>query len=110
MTGIQPLDARRYGAEDRVLASLRETFGKLGADADPAGYLISRVAEHGRRRAEETREVAQTLRDADIEPTMSEATARLQDGLIDTMLELGIEYDGTLPFDWRSFFDRLQRD
>lgn len=100
--------ARRYGAEDRVLASLRETFGKLGADADPAGYLISRVAEHGRRRAEEMREVAQTLRDVGIEPTMSEATAQRQDALIDAMLARGIHYDSNAPFDWRALADRLE--
>jgi Domain of unknown function (DUF1932) len=83
---------------------------QLGADADPAGYLISRVAEHARRRAQEMREVAQTLRDAGIEPTMSEATAVLQDALIDAMLERGVQYDPASPFDWRSLADRLKAD
>lgn len=101
--------ARSYGAEERVLASLKETFDKLGENADPAGYLISRVAEHGRRRAAEMREVSQTLREAGIEPTMSEATARVQDGLIDAMQLHGLTYDTTVPFDWRGLIDRLQK-
>jgi 3-hydroxyisobutyrate dehydrogenase-like beta-hydroxyacid dehydrogenase len=100
--------ARSYGAEELVLASLKETFEKLKSDADPAGYLISRVAEHGRRRAAEMREVAQTLREAGVEPVMSEATARLQDATVDAMLLRGVGYDTSLAFDWRSLIDRLR--
>src|SRR5690606_9163085 len=75
--------ARRYGAEDAVLASLAETFPSMGWTETLPDYLISRVAEHGRRRAEEMREVAQTLRDAGVSPQMSEASAAVQDGLVD---------------------------
>jgi 3-hydroxyisobutyrate dehydrogenase-like beta-hydroxyacid dehydrogenase len=100
--------ARHYDAEPIVLASLAETFAKMRDSADVPGYLISRVAEHGRRRAAEMREVAQTLEDANIAPFMSEACARLQDGIVDAMQAGGIQY-GTLPtpFDWRGFFDGL---
>jgi 3-hydroxyisobutyrate dehydrogenase-like beta-hydroxyacid dehydrogenase len=100
--------ARHYDAESIVLESLAETFGKMRRDAGVPGYLVSRVAEHGRRRAAEMREVAQTLREAGVTPFMSEASARLQDSVVDAMEAGGIDY-GTLstPFDWRAFFDRL---
>ncbi|MGE8159364.1 DUF1932 domain-containing protein [Paraburkholderia sp. NPDC080076] len=100
--------ARHYDAESIVLASLAETFTKMRDDADVPGYLISRVAEHGRRRAAEMREVSQTLEEAGIVPFMSDACARLQDNIVDAMQEGGIDY-GSLatPFDWRAFFDGL---
>ena len=100
--------ARHYDAESIVLASLAQTFGKMRDDADVPGYLVSRVAEHGRRRAAEMREVSQTLHEAGITPFMSDASARLQDGIVDAMQVAGIDY-GTLPtpFDWRAFFDAL---
>jgi 3-hydroxyisobutyrate dehydrogenase-like beta-hydroxyacid dehydrogenase len=100
--------ARHYDAESIVLESLAETFGKMRGDAGVPGYLVSRVAEHGRRRAAEMREVAQTLREAGVTPFMSEASARLQDSVVDAMEAGGIDY-GTLstPFDWRAFFDSL---
>jgi 3-hydroxyisobutyrate dehydrogenase-like beta-hydroxyacid dehydrogenase len=100
--------ARHYDAESIVLASLAETFGKMRDDADVPGYLVSRVAEHGRRRAAEMREVSQTLQEAGITPFMSDASARLQDSIVDAMQAGGIDY-GTLPtpFDWRAFFDGL---
>ncbi|PRX36812.1 uncharacterized protein DUF1932 [Paraburkholderia sp. BL18I3N2] len=86
----------------------------MRADADVPGYLISRVAEHGRRRAAEMREVSQTLEEAGITPFMSDACARLQDNIVDAMQEAGIDYGslgslGSLatPFDWRAFFDGL---
>jgi hypothetical protein len=57
------------------------------------------------------REVAQTLRDADIEPFMSEACARLQDGVADAMEQRALDYASfSVPFDWRNFFDRLGRE
>jgi 3-hydroxyisobutyrate dehydrogenase-like beta-hydroxyacid dehydrogenase len=103
--------ARHYDAEFIVLESLRETFVKMQHDADLPGYLVSRVAEHGRRRAAEMREVAQTLRDADIEPFMSEACARLQDGVADAMEQRALDYASfSAPFDWRNLFDRLGRE
>jgi 3-hydroxyisobutyrate dehydrogenase-like beta-hydroxyacid dehydrogenase len=103
--------ARSYGAEAIVLASLNETFSKMRDDADPAGYLISRVAEHGRRRAAEMREVSETLREAGVMPLMSEACARLQDSVVDAMQQRHIDYRSLPePFAWRAFFDGLSRD
>ena len=69
--------ARHYGVEGDVLASLSDLF----PDPDWSGkacYMISRSLQHGGRRAEEMEEVAKTVREAGLEPHMSEATARRQ--------------------------------
>ena len=66
--------ARRYGVEREVLASLAETFP--GLDWERSGsYFFRRVARHGRRRAEEMREAAATVREAGLEPVMAAAIA-----------------------------------
>jgi 3-hydroxyisobutyrate dehydrogenase-like beta-hydroxyacid dehydrogenase len=101
--------ARRFGAEQPVLASLNETFPGMGWDQGQPDYLISRVAEHGRRRAAEMREVARTLEEAGFEPTMAAATARLQDGLIDEMLEHGLAYSKEEKFSWQKLADALAK-
>ncbi len=100
--------ARRYGAEQAVLASLDETFPSMGwLEAQPH-YLISRVAEHGRRRAAEMREVMETLQDVGVEPRMADATARLQDAFVDAMAERGLPYPHGQTFDWPAFTDKLR--
>ena len=71
------MGASRYGAEDRVFASLQESFP--GIDwKNLANYVVGRVVVHGERRAREMEEVAETLRSSGVEPIMAEATARLQ--------------------------------
>src|SRR5678810_1065927 len=72
------LGASQYGAESRVFASLAENFP--GVDWKKlADYMVGRVVVHGERRAREMDEVAETLRSSGVNPTMAEATARLQD-------------------------------
>ena len=103
--------ARHYGAEDAVLASLAATFPAMGWTAGQPDYLVSRVAEHGRRRAAEMREVAATVAAAGVEPLMARATAESQDALVDAMAAAGIDYagsaEGSEAFSWRSLADRL---
>jgi 3-hydroxyisobutyrate dehydrogenase-like beta-hydroxyacid dehydrogenase len=71
------LTARRYGVEREVLASLAETFP--GIDWEQQGsWFWKRVVQHGRRRVEEMREAAVTVREAGIEPTMAMAIADRQ--------------------------------
>ncbi len=101
--------ARRYGAEQAVLESLAETFPSMGWTEQLPHYLISRVAEHGRRRAAEMREVVETLEDVHLDPIMASATARAQDALVDRMEALGITYPVDQKFDWPSFVDRLSK-
>jgi len=104
------LAARHFGAEEQVLASLNQTFPAMGWDRDLADYLVSRVAEHGRRRAAEMREVARALKDAGFEPTMASAIAQRQDQLVDAMNAHGIAYAKDQPFSWRTLADALAGD
>jgi 3-hydroxyisobutyrate dehydrogenase-like beta-hydroxyacid dehydrogenase len=69
--------ARHYGVEDAVLASLSETFPSIDWDKQGA-YLFQRVIEHGRRRSEEMREVAVTVREAGLDAWSASATAERQ--------------------------------
>jgi 3-hydroxyisobutyrate dehydrogenase-like beta-hydroxyacid dehydrogenase len=71
------LTARRYGVEEIVLDSLNdllpaEDWRKL------ARYLVSRSLQHGRRRAEEMREVTRTVAEAGLEPWMSRSCTERQ--------------------------------
>jgi 3-hydroxyisobutyrate dehydrogenase-like beta-hydroxyacid dehydrogenase len=101
--------ARKYGAEDKVLESLATSFPEMGWEDHLPNYLISRVAEHGHRRAVEMREVAQALRHVGIEPTMALATAQRQQQLVCQMGRRGITFDAARPFSWRSLADSLVR-
>jgi 3-hydroxyisobutyrate dehydrogenase-like beta-hydroxyacid dehydrogenase len=76
------LAASEYRVEARVLASLEETFPSLDWER-LSGYMIERVVTHGRRRAAEMREVAETLQGIGIEPLMAAATAARQQWLAD---------------------------
>jgi 3-hydroxyisobutyrate dehydrogenase-like beta-hydroxyacid dehydrogenase len=72
------LSARYYGVEEAVLGSLND----LLANPDwrrHARYMISRSLLHGKRRAEEMREVARTVDEAGLEPWMSRAAVERQD-------------------------------
>jgi 3-hydroxyisobutyrate dehydrogenase-like beta-hydroxyacid dehydrogenase len=72
------LGASRYGADERVFASLAETFPGIEWEK-LADYMVGRVVEHGVRRAREMEEVARTLEEIGIEPIMAEAIARRQE-------------------------------
>lgn len=76
------LTARHYGVEREVLASLADTLPHQDW-ATLARYMMSRALIHGRRRAEEVREVARTVEEAGLEPMQSVATARRQDWAAD---------------------------
>lgn len=78
LLGESLLAARRYGVEDAVLDSLGTLLAKNDWHAQ-ARYMISRSLIHGRRRAEEMREVARTIVEAGFEPRMSSACAVWQD-------------------------------
>lgn len=101
------MGARRYGAEKEVLASLDGTFPSMGWAGALPNYLIGRVAEHGRRRAAEMREVAATLENGGIAPRMAAATAELHDWFVDALAECGMSSSGNGAFDWRGAVDAL---
>lgn len=105
--------ARHYGVEDAVIASLQETFP--GIDWEKQGaYFFQRVIEHGRRRSEEVREVAQTVREAGLEPWSAAGTAERQAYIAD-LADAGVfGARGAQGFarsaDWRVEADRLLAD
>ena len=72
------LSARHYGVEKTVLGSLGDLLPNPDWEKH-ARYMISRSLLHGKRRAEEMREVARTVEDAGLEPWMSRAAAERQD-------------------------------
>lgn len=97
--------ARRHGVEDAMLATLAETFP--GVDWPKQGaYFFSRVAQHGKRRAEEMREAALTVREAGFEPFMSSAIAAKHDWVAQQAGEgafAGLTKDAA----WQAWADRL---
>jgi 3-hydroxyisobutyrate dehydrogenase-like beta-hydroxyacid dehydrogenase len=102
--------ARAYGVEDAVLASLKETFP--GIDWEKQGaYFFQRVIEHGRRRSEEVREVAETVREIGLTPWSSEGTAERQAWVADLADEglFGPKNADTFArsADWRIEADRI---
>src|SRR5882672_7975357 len=102
--------ARAYGVEDQVLASLKETFPSIDWEKQGA-YFFQRVIEHGRRRAEEVREVAQTVREAGLEPWSASGTAERQAWMADLADGGLFGARGTKAFarsaDWRIEADRI---
>ena len=102
--------ARHYGVEDAVIASLNETFPSIDWNRQGA-YLFQRVIEHGRRRSEEVREVAVTVREAGLEPWSAAGTAERQAWVAD-LADAGLfGTQGAAGFarsaDWRIEADRI---
>ena len=102
--------ARAYGVEDAVLASLAETFP--GIDWEKQGaYFFQRVIEHGRRRSEEVREVAETVREIGLTPWSAEGTAERQAWVADLADQGVFGAKGAPEFarsaDWRGEADRI---
>ena len=97
--------ARKYGVEDAMIATLKETFPSIDWDKQGA-YFFSRVVQHGKRRAEEMREAANTVQEAGFAPSMASAIAEKQDwvaslakaGLFDNMDKNAL---------WQDYADRL---
>jgi 3-hydroxyisobutyrate dehydrogenase-like beta-hydroxyacid dehydrogenase len=69
--------ARHHGVEDALIASLHETFPGIDWERQ-AAYFFQRVIEHGRRRSEEMREVAETVQEAGLVPWSAGGTADRQ--------------------------------
>jgi 3-hydroxyisobutyrate dehydrogenase-like beta-hydroxyacid dehydrogenase len=102
--------ARYYGVEDAVIASLKETFPGIDWEKQ-AAYFFQRVIEHGRRRSEEVREVAETVREAGLTPWSASGTAERQAWVAD-LADAGLfGAKGTQAFarsaDWRTEADRI---
>jgi 3-hydroxyisobutyrate dehydrogenase-like beta-hydroxyacid dehydrogenase len=102
--------ARAYGVEDAVLASLAETFPAIDWEKQGA-YFFQRVIEHGRRRSEEVREVAETVREIGLTPWSAQGTAERQAWVADLADQGLFGPKGTKAFarsaDWRTEADRI---
>ncbi len=101
--------ARHYGAEKEVLDSLAATYPGMGWDGPLPDYLISRVAEHGKRRAAEMREAAQAVADAGLEPLTALATAQRQDWLAQAIIEFSIAVPKGGNFCWQELADAIAK-
>ncbi len=92
--------ARAYGVEDAHVA-----WEKQGA------YFFQRVIEHGRRRSEEVREVAETVREIGLTPWSAQGTAERQAWVADLADAGTFGPKGTGEFarsaDWRVEADRI---
>lgn len=102
--------ARHYGVEDAVIASLHETFPGIDWERQ-AAYFFQRVIEHGRRRSEEVREVAETVREAGLQPWSASGTAERQAWMAD-LADRGVFGPRDDPAfarsdDWRVEADRI---
>jgi len=102
--------ARAYGVEDAVIASLAETFPQIDWEKQGA-YFFQRAIEHGRRRAEEVREVAATVREAGLTPWSAQGTAERQAFIADLADDGVFGTRGIKGFarsaDWRTEADRI---
>ncbi len=102
--------ARAYGVEDAVLASLAETFPAINWEKQGA-YFFQRVIEHGRRRSEEVREVAETVREIGLTPWSAQGTAERQAWVADLADAGTFGPKGSGEFarstDWRTEADRI---
>ena len=98
-------NARRYGVEAHVLPTLKETFPQIDWDKQGA-YFFSRVVQHGKRRAEEMREAANTVKEGGFEPFMASAIADKQAWVAERARE-GV-FAGLAPnARWEDYADRL---
>ncbi len=99
------ITARAYGVEDHVLPTLAETFPSIDWQKQGA-YFFSRVVQHGKRRAEEMREAANTVREAGFEPFMSEAIADKQQWVADQAAARVFE-ELAKDAPWQDYADRV---
>jgi len=98
--------ARAYGVEDQVLASLAETFPGIEWEQQ-GGYFFRRAILHGRRRAEEMREAAETVREAGLEPWSAAGTAERQAWMA-ALADAGVFAGGdATDGGWRHQADRM---
>jgi 3-hydroxyisobutyrate dehydrogenase-like beta-hydroxyacid dehydrogenase len=97
--------ARAYGVEAHVLPTLVETFPSIDWEQQGA-YFFSRVVQHGKRRAEEMREAANTVREAGFEPWMSTAAADKQQWVAE-QAAAGLFRDLPPDASWQDYADRL---
>jgi 3-hydroxyisobutyrate dehydrogenase-like beta-hydroxyacid dehydrogenase len=97
--------ARAYGVEEHMIPTLYETFP--GIDWSQQGaYFFSRVAQHGKRRAEEMRESANTVLEAGFTPLMTAAIAD-KHAWVAQQARAGVFAGVAKDAKWQDYADRL---
>jgi len=99
------LAARRAGVEDRIIASLTQSFPMLDW-ANLVDYNMERMATHGLRRAAEMREVCETLEELGVEPALTRGTVVREQRTGDARLR--DKFGGTVPEDRAAIFEALE--
>jgi 3-hydroxyisobutyrate dehydrogenase-like beta-hydroxyacid dehydrogenase len=97
--------ARAYGVEAHVLPTLAETFPSIDWEKT-GGYFFSRVAQHGKRRAEEMRECAHTVGEVGFAPLMAEAIAEKHQWVAD-QARAGVLRGVDKSAPWQAYADAL---
>ncbi|KAF0219560.1 MAG: hypothetical protein FD176_3482 [Rhodospirillaceae bacterium] len=98
--------ARAYGVEDAVIQSLVRTFPGLDWEKE-GSYFFHRVLLHGRRRAEEMREVVATVREAGLDGWIAGAAADRDDWMADLADAHDLRQTHPGIEDWRGLSDHL---
>jgi 3-hydroxyisobutyrate dehydrogenase-like beta-hydroxyacid dehydrogenase len=99
--------ARRYGAEEAVLASFDQTYPSMGWKAKLPDQLVMRSVEHSKRRAAEMRESAETVNLAGLTSRMAAGAALMQDWLTSEMEAGHYTYKTGEPFSWQAVADAM---
>jgi 3-hydroxyisobutyrate dehydrogenase-like beta-hydroxyacid dehydrogenase len=94
------------GVHEQVLATLEGTFEKYSFGG-LVKHLIERHAVHGKRRANELEEVAESLREVGVEPIMAEAAFRRMSWDVERGLQE--RFQGGEDPDWLSVLEELER-
>ena len=98
------LAARRAGVEERIIASLTQSYPMIDW-AKLADYNLERMATHGLRRAAEMRDVCETLESLGVEPALTRGTVVREQRTGDARLKE--KFGGKVPEDRGAILDAL---
>jgi Domain of unknown function (DUF1932) len=101
------LAARRAGVEERVLASLAQTYPMVDWPKF-ADYNLERMAMHGLRRAAEMRDVCETLESLGVEPALTRGTVIREQRIGEA--DLKGRFEGKIPEDRGAILGALLRE
>ena len=98
------LAARRAGVEERIIASLTQSYPMIDW-AKFADYNLERMATHGLRRAAEMRDVCETLESLGVEPALTRGTVIREQRTGEAHLKQ--KFGGAVPQDRAAILDAL---
>lgn len=98
--------SRLYGVEDEVLASLKVSYPGINWE-ELAGYNLGRLLVHGRRRAAEMRESADTVRETGLTPFLTSAIADRIEWMADASDDRPA-LKAAKDKDWRASLDTIE--